>query len=169
MIRNTILISISVLLASSAVLSSVTVAPVAADQSNSLHVRSTPKLRGVVSHMDVASFLFPSSAKGEHDHDVRRSLLLHNHQQRRQAISLETLSITENPSMPSQLQKKVQQTHLGLPVFGHSFVLGIASDGVTEIAEGSYGTVVSDELTASEAIYLLHTCMHVVIHHRVRE
>ena len=40
-------------------------------------------------------------------------------------------------------QKKVQQTHKGLQLFGHSFVVGLASDGVTEAVEGTYGTVVT--------------------------
>ena len=40
-------------------------------------------------------------------------------------------------------QKKVQQTHKGLPLFGHSFVVGLASDGVTETRDGTYGTVVT--------------------------
>ena len=40
-------------------------------------------------------------------------------------------------------QKKVQQTHKGLKLFGHSFVVGLAADGVTEVVEGTYGTVVT--------------------------
>ena len=40
-------------------------------------------------------------------------------------------------------QKKVQQTHKGLQLFGHSFVVGLASDGVTEVVAGTYGTVVT--------------------------
>ena len=40
-------------------------------------------------------------------------------------------------------QKKVQQTHKGLQLFGHSFVVGLDSDGQTEAVEGTYGTVVT--------------------------
>ena len=72
-----------------------------------------------VSHVDASTFLFPPAAG-----TMRRSLLRSDDEEdERMSLTYETLSVVDNP-ITGQLQKKVQQMHHGLPVFGHSFVIG---------------------------------------------
>ena len=86
-----------------------------------------------VSHIDAAAHLFPNGAR--HLLSVAAP------------ITFETMRLVQHPTRPGALQRKVLQTHHGLSIFGHSFVLGLAADGVTEQPEGTYGTV----LTGMEA------------------
>ena len=71
--------------------------------------------KNIVSHVDASSTLFPRSSSGNDDDD--------QHSQLSTAITFNTLSVISS-SRSDHIQKKVQQTHLGIPVFGHSFVIG---------------------------------------------
>ena len=67
----------------------------------------------IVSHAEASSTLFIRSSLDAND----------PHRKPSTPISFKTLSVISS-SRSDHVQKKVQQTHLGLPVFGHSFVIG---------------------------------------------
>ena len=70
-------------------------------------------VKNIVSHVDASSTLFPRSSSGNDDQLSKSDT----------AISFNTLTVIGS-TRSDHIQKKVQQTHLGIPVFGHSFVIG---------------------------------------------